>query len=100
MMNNIEQTLQDVAGLSPDDMRRWITEHIYETRYLLAYLMGYAGIKTKENVVNVTVLPPCEVCGRAAGYRAKDHDGYWRDMCERCFPILGVEGRKLELVKL
>ncbi|HUW47055.1 MAG TPA: hypothetical protein VMW50_14865 [Dehalococcoidia bacterium] len=107
---DIEQTLTDVAGLNPADTRQWVAEHIYDMPCLLAYLLGATGIKVKENTLNVLVLPACDLCGRVAGYRAKDHDGQWKDMCERCFPIHGTglgrdengvyTGRKLELVKL
>ena len=100
-----EQTWRDVAGLNAFDTIQWIEENIKELPSLLAWLVGYAGLVPQTGVQNVRELPPCEYCGRIAGYRCKGQDYQWHDTCEACFQVYGQGvspelGRKLELVKL
>ena len=102
---DFKQTWEDVAGLNAFDTIQWIEEHIKELPPLLAWLLDYAGLKPQNGVQNVRELPPCEYCGRIAGYRCKGQDNQWHDACEACFKIYGQGvgpelGRKLELVKL
>lgn len=113
---DLQQTWTDVAGLHPDEMRRWCEENIYELPYMIAYLAGLAKLEVKPDTLNVQELPPCRFCGRVASYRGKIHvvgvaeyglpdNDNWYNMCECCFTAQGQGvgsgiGYKLELVKL
>jgi len=100
-----KQTWEAVAGLNAFDMIQWIEGNIKELPYLLAWLLDYTELIPQPGIQHVRELPPCEYCGRVAGYRCKGQDNQWHDACEACFQIYGQGvgpelGRKLELVKL
>jgi len=103
---DLKETWEKVAGLHPNEMRQWLEENMYQLPYMIAYLLGYARFKVKDNVMTTQELPACRFCGKVAGYRGKIHSNeVWFDMCEGCFAIQGQGlgsgiGYKLELVKL
>ena len=45
---------------------------------------------TKNPVIHLQKIPPCDLCSKPATYDAKTLNGSWAYLCNRCFKVHGV----------